>query len=201
MNKLSVFLAFAFGVTVGATGTYIYINDKYNKQLEHDLEELKGNLECPDMIDEEIDEEEVPVINPARAPKPSIYTEYDKIIKKEAEEKKQEEEEVATQIEDENIIIEPDFQDGLVGFGEGEYDTVFATIYADGYLVDDMDHCIDIFDIGGREVLEHFGEGDDPELLHVRNELTKTDYEIDRDERTYQEVSGKSEAELPDLDY
>lgn len=206
MNKLGSLLIFALGVGLGSGASYFYLRDKFEQEQAEREEQLKAaydakyNLE--DKVTVEVAEEEaLPKVNISlkesmMANKKDI-TDYANIIKKENYENKQEEESMPI---DGEILIEPDNHDDVIGFGMEPFDVAFATIYADGYLVDSNDHIIDIDMIGGKETLEHFGEGDDPELLHVRNNLYEIDYEIDRDERTYAEVSGKDPADLPDLD-
>lgn len=207
MNKLAGVLGFVLGAGVGSGVTYYILRERFEaEQLERE-NQIKAAYDAryeDKEVNEEKDTEPIakPEINPALKremieKKKQEYRDYSNIVKSEDYSK---ETESMALIENE-VIIEPDNIDGLIGFGEQPYDTVFATIYADGYLVDDRDNIIDIDEqIGGKETLEHFGEGDDPELLHVRNILYEIDYEIDRDERTYAEVSGKDPEDLPDLD-
>ena len=206
MNKLAGVLGFVLGAGVGSGVTYYILRERFEaEQLERE-NQIKAAYDAM-YEDKEANEEKdtEPIakseINPVLkqemiAKKKQEYRDYSNIVNKEEYSKEKE----SMALIDDEIIIEPDNIDGLIGFGEQPYNTVFATIYSDGYLVDDADHIIDIDMIGGKEALEHFGEGDDPELLHVRNKLYEIDYEIDRDERTYAEVSGKDPEDLPDLD-
>lgn len=60
-------------------------------------------------------------------------------------------------------------------------------LFADGVLADDDFLVVhDVDDVVGAESLTHFGEYED-DIVYVRNEKYKTDYEISRDERTYEE--------------
>jgi len=203
MNKLSGLLIFILGAGIGSGATYFYMRDKFEAEQNEREEQIITAYEM--RLDkkkkaEEVKEEPKKEINVTlksemMANKKDI-TDYANIVKKEQYEKKEEEKMI-----DGEILIEPDNHDDVIGFGFDPFDVVFATIYADGYLVDSNDNIIDIDEqIGGVETLEHFGEGDDPELLHVRNNLYEIDYEIDRDDRTYLEVSGKDPADLPPLD-
>lgn len=76
-------------------------------------------------------------------------------------------------------------------FDEDEdYDVLTLTYFADGMLADDGDNAM------GRDEIEasvgltfssHFGNGD---VVYIRNDERKTNYEILRDERAYEEVVG-----------
>lgn len=204
MNRLSNLIMFILGGAVGSGATYFILKDRMATEMDIELDNIRSAYEKKHKEDKTNISEEKPMVDTHSVVKEITnkrpITDYSKIIKEEKYIVKEEEEQMSPI--DGEIIIEPDNHEdeGVVGFGLEPYDTVFATIYADGYLVDDTDHIIDIDMIGGKETLEHFGEGDDPELLHVRNVLYEIDYEIDRDDRTYAEVSGKDESELPDLD-
>lgn len=82
-------------------------------------------------------------------------------------------------------VISPD------EFGDQEgYDTACFTYYADHILADDCDEVIDEADVDGlvgKESLLHIGEYE-ADAVHVRNEVTKTDYEILLDSRNYDDV-------------
>lgn len=203
MSKLSNLFMFVLGGVIGSGTTYFVLKERMTSEMDIELEQIKNAYNKKyEENDSNIAKEEPKnniqsTVKEFTNKKP--ITDYSKIIKE--ENYKKEEEKEMSPIDGE-IIIEPDNHEdeGVIGFGLDPYDTVFATIYSDGYLVDDADHIIDIDMIGGKETLEHFGEGDDPELLHVRNVLYEIDYEIDRDDRTYAEVSGKDVSELPELD-
>ena len=74
-------------------------------------------------------------------------------------------------------------------FGEEDgYDTETLTYYADGILADDQDNLIDSVDkMVGLESLDKFGEYED-DVVYVRNEQYKCDYEILIDLRRWEDV-------------
>lgn len=200
MNKIGSLLIFALGAAIGSGATYYYMRDKFESEQAEREEQLKAAYDAKYTVTKEevTEEKEEPKVDINQSLKETMMankrtiTDYSNIIKKENYDK-QEEKNVS--MIDGEIIIDPE------DFGEDPYDVVFATIYSDGYLVDSNDNIIDIEEqIGGEETFEHFGEGDDPDLLHVRNNLYEIDYEIDRDDRTYAEVSGKDPADIPSLD-
>lgn len=85
--------------------------------------------------------------------------------------------------EDEPYVITPE------EFGEFEdYEKVELTYYADGILADDEKEIVDDPQAAiGFESLNHFGEYDD-DVVYVRNDRRKCDYEVYRDSRRYVEV-------------
>ena len=84
-------------------------------------------------------------------------------------------------------LINPDVFGDLCDEG---YETETLTYYADGVLADDMDIIIEDIDaMVGLESLDHFGDYE-KDVVFVRNEKHKADYEICRDTRTYVEVVG-----------
>ena len=66
------------------------------------------------------------------------------------------------------------------------------TYYADGVLEDEYWNVIENpEDIVGDEFMNHFGEYAD-DVVYIRNEELKTDYEITRDKRTHAESQEES---------
>lgn len=221
MNKLGGILLFVLGTGIGSGVTCYVLSEKHKTDISELEETIKAAYDAKyvkkDTKPEEEKTEEPVLDDIARTYKAmekkknetltlkKEMVDYNKIVKEEKYTSDEEEtvKEKEMGLIDGEIIIEPDNYDEreVVGFGMPPFDNVvFATYYADGYLVDSEDHIISIERIGGEEALEHFGEGDDPELLHVRNVLYELDFEIDRDSRTYAEVSGKDPADLPDPD-
>lgn len=204
MNKLGGLLIFMIGAGTGASIAYYVIDKRYKEEIEDLERQIKESYDAlEDTESEEVEENTEPEKSSAKdistlktqmlANKREII-DYANIVK---EEKYTEEVKEDTSVIDGEIILSEDIED----FGEEPYDVVFATIYADGYLVDSNDHIISLDMIGGEEALEHFGmDEDNPNLLRVRNTLYEIDYEIDKDDRTYAEVSGKDPADLPDMD-
>ena len=83
-------------------------------------------------------------------------------------------------------IISPDEFDEL-----DDYDVVSLTYYSDGVIADDMDNIIeDVDSLIGYDAVNHFGEYEDDSVF-VRNDNTKTDYEILLDLRAYSKVKNR----------
>ena len=96
---------------------------------------------------------------------------------------KKEEEVVAVTDNEAVVVIDPE------EFGDEEdYDQVNLTYYADGVLTDDFDNPIeDVEAMVGDYALNSFGDFE-PDAVHVRNDATKTYYEILRDERNFADL-------------
>lgn len=71
-------------------------------------------------------------------------------------------------------------------FGEKDYETIGMTYYADKVLVEDItDEVVeDIDETIGYDSLLHFGEYEE-DMLYVRNDDLRTDYEISLSSRSY----------------
>lgn len=73
-------------------------------------------------------------------------------------------------------------------FGFEDYEPITLTYYKDGVLTDEDDEPVENpDDIVGSDYDSHFGEFDH-DVVYVRNERMKCDYEILRDERRYGEI-------------
>jgi hypothetical protein len=81
------------------------------------------------------------------------------------------------------VVISPE----EYGNGNYDHDLYCLTYYADGVLANDWWETLNIEDTIGVESLEHFGDFTD-EVVHVRNEREKADYEVTRDPRNYADL-------------
>ena len=75
--------------------------------------------------------------------------------------------------------------------GDLNYSQVSLTYFVeDDTLIDDADDLVDDVDrLVGETHLDQFGyRSKDPKMIYVRNDITQTDFEIARDERSYGEV-------------
>lgn len=81
-------------------------------------------------------------------------------------------------------VISPD------EFGEiDDYNRISLTYYSDGTLEDEENDVVsDVDELIGEESLTHFGEYEDDSVF-VRNEYLKTDFEILKDYRTYEQAN------------
>lgn len=199
MNKtMNNILVFAAGAAVGVLATYKFFKTKYERKTQEDIESVKevfsnryeSEESATDEIKMESDDEEPEQSNGEglkyAASKPDLMK-YAELLDAYRSQTPEDNEKggVDTEYPEEPYVISPDL------FGdEPGYDQVYMTCYSDNVLEDDYfvvedDNWVDI-NIG-RDCLNHFGEYQD-DMLWVRNDLTKTDYEISYDHRTYQEA-------------
>ena len=124
----------------------------------------------------------------------SIMTNYNEIIKSyrssDDEENTQNEKEGEEKEEDNDgvsymeapYVISPDDFGSIPGYNVEPLD-----YFADGILADGWGVELDIAEIIGEDAINHFGDYDD-DVVYVRNEQTKLEYEVTRDPRTYAEA-------------
>ena len=183
-NALSKILIFAAGAAVGSAVTWKLVKKKYEQIANEEIEsvkeffgrgkteeesESKKYIECGKAFAEGFTDglEEVEKICEENG-----YTNYSNV--------KKEEEEMDI---DAPYVIAPE------EFGElDDYETETLTYYKDKVLADDWDNKIEnVDDLVGEESLTHFGEYEE-DSVYVRNDTTKTDYEILLDERNFSDV-------------
>lgn len=186
-NKAITALAFAAGAAVGSAVTWHLLKTKY-EQIVSDMREYYRAKE-----EKEQKEQKETLLKSVRE-KPNLSS-YKNLIDSleyttpEGEDIESEEEEPVT---DEPYVITPD------EFAEADgYDAMSTSYYADGVLADNWDERIDLADIGGEQMLTHFGEYE-PDALYVRNPRLKMDYEILKDLRKYSEVVAPAAPEVGD---
>lgn len=167
--KYSGLIGFAIGACVGSVATYYYVKDKFAQIAQEEIDSVKAmyhkrNTELAEKA----------------ANKPDIM-EYKEIVEnnylsqKESSVKKNEKNSEVT-------IITPD------EFGmEDDYETITCSYYADGILADERDIRITDSKLNDLDIEGHFGEYEE-DIVYVRDDSIKIDYEILRDLRTYSEV-------------
>ena len=124
----------------------------------------------------------------------SIMTNYNEIVKSyrssDEEEDDQNEKEGEEKEEDNDgvsymeapYVISPDDFGSVPGYNVEPLD-----YFADGILADGWGVELDIAETIGEDVINYLGDYDD-DVVYVRNEQTKLEYEVTRDPRTYAEA-------------
>lgn len=194
---LSKFIIFVAGAAIGSLATWKYVKTKYERIANDEIAAMRNYVvsKTHNMSEEtEADAENTETTEPVEDQfgntnntkenngKNPYYMNYmDAIINSE-------EEEDDILVSREPYVIMPDQFSELA-----DYDTISLTYYADGILADDMDEIIeDIDEVVGEDSLNHFGEFED-DVVYVRNEERKCDYEILRDNDRYEDVVGTNE--------
>lgn len=175
-NGMKSFIAFSLGAAVGFFAAQKLLKDKYARIAQEEIDSVyeslsRQNPTVEKPVEDIPDEKDEPLSVREYAEKLSKqgYTDYTKMEEKEEDNL------------DEPYIIEPKEFDTL-----DDYDAVSLTYYADKVLTDELDNPIeDVEGHVGKEWLDHFGSGDEPDTVYVRNEYLKTDYEINRDAGFY----------------
>ena len=195
---VKIFAAFVFGLAAGALGTYLYLDGKYQKQNEENLEmnrrhyeELKAKLKQDTKTIDIPKEDDIPeevLKNPAEKAKDlASKLNYNALYNKEPLTPSSEE-----KTEDQIYLITPMQYDS-----ETLYDKRVLTYYeGDDTLCDELtDEILDIENFVGVENIQSFGNQseDDPYIMHIRNNKFGCVYEVVKDERSYSAVMSDNE--------
>lgn len=207
MNKtLFGAIMFVAGAAIGSAATYKFVKTKYERISREEIDDVKeyyrninneahaDESEVEDCDSSELENDEVEEARPSRrtvGEKPDLTHYADLIAQYRAEEEafenqnKQKGGDSDMEYDDPYVISPDDFDEN------NSYDRIGLTYYADGTVVDDCDEVLDDDEIDvqiGRDWVNSFGEYGDDDVIHVRNEQSKTDYEIVRDPRKYSEA-------------
>ena len=197
MNKSAV--SFIFGVAVGAAGTWFVLKKKYEIIAQEEIDSVKEVFSrsytpiTPETNNDISEDKPVEEKAKAAADKPNIM-EYATKLKKEgyvdySNNGKDEEEEKETIIVNEDIeVISPDD----FGTSDNEYELITLTYFRDDVLVDDADNELTFREIEamvGEDFADHFGEYEE-DSVYIRNHARRTEYEILKDNRTFEEFAG-----------
>jgi len=190
MNKKINFLMFVLGVAVGSVVTWQYVEKKYERIAQDEIDSVDSNDKFieEDRIKADNAKEKPSIIEYAARLREQGYTNYSDIVDEKPEEVKEKSMSV-----DKPYVIAPE------EFGElDDYDTISLTYYADEVLVDDNDEIVeDIENVVGFDSLNSFGEYEDDSVF-VRNDRLKCDYEILLDQRKYPSVIRRKPHEVDD---
>ena len=179
MNKALYFVSFLCGGIVGVLGTWKYFEKKYEKISNEEIESVKEvfcnlktsekceNTYYDDNVDADVDKKDC-----KSTEEDSSYTYMTRLY----EDKPR---------EDPYIITPDEFRE------DNDYDKITLTYYSDNVLTDDNDNIIyDIDDVVGENSLKSFGRYEE-DVAYVRNERYRSDYEIIREDKSYDEVCGR----------
>lgn len=192
MKSYSI-LAFIAGAGIGAAISYFVTKDYYEGIIQDEIDSVKEAYGGNKKPTESNSEDPVKISD-----KPDLndyyneierngYTDYAKIsganekIKNDTPDDILIEENKEEDMRGPKIITEDQFNDE-----HDDYDKISLTYYSNGVLVDDQDIPIDEPDlVVGFPTLNMFGD-DEVNVVHVRNDILTTDYEITRDFNDYE---------------
>ena len=184
---------FAAGAAIGSLVTWRILKSRETEWVEDCDEEFIGEDDYYDDEEEEDDEDDgfnydfKPDKNEMKVMNETVknlgYTEYSKKKKnKKSKNKDEDDDEIVP------YVISPD------DFGETGYETVSLTYYSDNVLADDYDEVVEDAELLiGNYALDRFGEYEE-DIVHVRNDVNQTDYEICRVNEKFSDVDPSYEA-------
>jgi hypothetical protein len=202
-SKIINTLVFAAGAAIGSVATWVILRNKYEKLVREEIESIKeafGGNE-PEALNEIVDEENgddseaAPVgvagqinwedledLDEEEIDEDEELNEYARVLDNYTKQ-----EGGAEKVAKAPYVIAP------YDFGElDNWDTVELTYYADDILEDDEYNIVtDGDELLGPKALTTFGEYED-DAVFVRNERLRTDFQILRDPRTYDEARSTS---------
>ena len=152
-------IAFLAGTVIGSLVTYFAVKNHFRDLTNKEIDEMSKRFAEADSSPEEHNEDPSTVFMDNTRKHISNLDDYPR-------------EDVS---DDEKPRILHDLEDYT---DDDEYDKCTLIYYSDGILADQYDHQLSIEEtIGDEEFLDHFGEVE-KDILYVRNEHLKTDYEI-----------------------
>lgn len=196
-NKIVGLLAFIAGAAVGSAVTWKYLNDKFERLVDEEIESVKDAYERTYTSIDSNDEPE-PQVEASRLSyeKPDLMEYAAKIraagYSNNTEVNNEEAEEEDEDMDNKPYVIAPEEFDTKDG-----YEAVSLTMFNDGVVTDEWDKPIPEEDydyLFGSESLNHFGEFEDDSVF-VRNDKLKSDYEILKDERNFSDIPRRASME------
>ena len=203
-NKVFGTILFTAGAIIGSLVTWKVVKTKYEDLAQEEIDSVKEEytrlmVSMRKKLDDSVtykddnNEDDRPEKDTDNIDD-SIMTNYDEIVKgyrsSDDEENTQNEKEGEEKEEDNDgvsymeapYVISPDDFGSVPGYNVEPLD-----YFADGILADGWGVELDIAETIGEDAINHFGDYDD-DVVYVRNEQTKLEYEVTRDPRTYAEA-------------
>lgn len=193
MNNVSKLFVFAVGAAIGSLSAWLYAKKHYEKIANDEIRSMREYFRKREKELLEDDETEETEGEPDSSEEEKDKAIYSNIIKesgyvrygKSSNRDDSEEEGKKNNIDDEPYVIRPDLFDTL-----DDYESMTLTYYADGVLADMFDVPIDDPDtLVGTDFVDCFNADEvDGDVVYVRNERKKTDFEIIEDLRNYSDM-------------
>lgn len=194
--KVSNILIFVAGATSGSLATFIFLNQKFNKDLEKEVsayKEMVANFAGNNNYNEENNSQ-----NEAKNDENNNYI-FEKNEKQEENSLKKETETIITNhnysqyslpkvdepIEKKSLLLDNPRVISEDEFASSDYEVVTLTYYGDGVVTNDEDDPLQCaIDIIGEDAMQVLGDNMQ-DVVYVRNDETQKDYEIIADGRDY----------------
>lgn len=197
--KFTNVLVFAVGAAIGSAVTYVITKSKYERIIQEEVDAFKKDfVECMTSMESTTDEES----EDDDEERPSIdWDELEDLDEEDEEEEEydpvEEYTEIVKQYTNEEggamAVAKKPYVISPYDFGEQDgYRQMSLTYYSDGVLEDEDNEIVtDVDDLIGAGSLNTFGDYEEDSVF-VRNERLRTDFEILKDYRTYEEATGNS---------
>jgi hypothetical protein len=191
-SKIINVLVFAAGAAIGSAVTWKIVKDQYERIVQEEIESIKETFgERPaaeqDSTDDSSDDEE----DQGDRSTQINWSDYEDLDEEDEDveeycalvKKYNNEEGGVNSVGTKPYVISP------YDFGElDDYYQIELTYYADGVLEDDEHNVVqDVDELIGEDSLNTFGEYEDDSVF-VRNDRLRTDFQILKDLRTYDEA-------------
>lgn len=173
-NGIKYFVTFTLGAAVGSVAAWSFLKSKYEQLAREEIDEVREYYHQKE-IEEEFVENNEPDEDDLEesAYRELVNTHY---IEQEGGS------EAMNDVSDTPYVITPEEFSS-----DDEYQSESLTLYACGTLTDDFDNPIEDVPAMVGDAFDHFGEYED-DVVYVRNDRYKCNYEICKDVRTYEEV-------------
>lgn len=193
-NEVKSTIAFVAGAMIGAAATWYLTKNKYAAQAQAEIDDVKATFarHFGERHDEPVAEEnDIPVkkeenrfaaissLNAYETPE-IAKTDYSSITNALG---------YSGDVIDEPEEVDKPYVISQNEYGEfGDYMEISLTYYEDGIVADDNDDIIeDVAAVLGTDFQNEFED----DVVLIRNDARKCDYEVVRDYRTYHEVTGR----------
>lgn len=195
-TNISKLFMFAVGAAIGSFSAWLYAKKHYEKIANDEIRSMREYFRRREkelLEDDETEETKETEGEPDSSEEENDKGIYSNIIKesgyvrygKSSNQDDSGEEDKEDNIDDEPYVIRPDLFDTL-----DDYESMTLTYYADGVLADMFDVPIDNPDtLVGTDFVDCFNADEvDGDVVYVRNERKKTDFEIIEDLRNYSDM-------------
>lgn len=192
-NGIKYFITFVLGAAAGSVAAWAILKPKYERAKDEEVEEVReyytekysNTLDKMSKLNK--------VAREAVAYKKMVT---DLGYSSDSDEEYQEENEIEQEGGSGTLTFNPTDEVPQVITPEefaadDEYQAETLTLYSDGVLTDDFDNPIEDVPAMVGDALDHFGEYEDDSVF-VRNDRYKCNYEILKDDRTFDEVKNRT---------
>ena len=213
-SKITNVLVFAAGAAIGSAVTWKVLKTKYDRLIQEEIDSVKeafsDRFDSVETSDDQAEEDEEEEEHSSETFKQNWSKLEDMLDEDEeedfTEEERNEYEKIASNytgekggVTDMSSTTKPPYVISPLDFGElDDYEQVELTYYLDDILEDEDYHIVtDADELIGPNALETFGEYED-DAVFVRNEYLRTDFQILKDYRTYDEARSVRPVQVDD---